>query len=519
MGPLWYNRGTGKLLKAFKNRALRRRESMYKKDRYHQLGLADFNQPIGLKMNPENRWVKKAAVIPWEEIENRYASLFPSDTGHPAKPLRMALGALIIQKQYDYADRELVEQITENPYYQYFIGLPGFQQEAPFVPSLLVEFRKRLTDDILGEINEMIIAYNHPDDHTPGGSIGNETEHKDKGDEENKGTLILDATCAPQQIAYPQDINLLNEGRENLEEIIDIICYEYNIQPKPRTYRQKARKDYLTLARRKKRTTRLIRKAIKQQLQYIRRDLGYIDKFLAEGKSLSTKHSERLEVIRKVYEQQKTMYETRTHSVPDRIVSISQPYIRPIVRGKAKNPTEFGAKLDLSIDNEGMARIEKQSFDAYNESDVLIGAIERYVQREGHYPERVLVDKIYRNRRNLTFCKDHGIQISGPPLGRPRKDPTIDKKREYTDTVDRIEVERRFSLAKRCYGLGLIRTKLDTTTRSSIALSIIAMNVDRLTAYSLYEFLESIFQGTWLAVFCCSTAENATEPMLFKVAG
>ena len=166
-----------------------------------------------------------------------------------------------------------------------------------------------------------------------------------------------------------------------------------------------------------------------------------------------------------------------------------------------------------------MARIEKQSFDAYNESDVLIGAIERYEQRAGHYPERVLVDKIYRNRKNLEFCKKHGIQISGPPLGRPRKDPTIDKKREYTDAVDRIEVERRFSLAKRCYGLGLIRTKLDTTTRSSIALSIVAMNVDRLTAFSLCEFLESIFQGAWLAVFYCSAAENAIEPMRLEMAG
>ena len=130
---------------------------MYKKDRLRQLGLADFNQPIGLKMNPENRWVKKAETIPWPAIEDRYAELFPSSTGMPAKPLRLALGSLIIQKQYDYSDRELVEQLTENPYYQFFIGLPGYQQEPPFVPSLLVEFRQRLTAAILGEINEMII--------------------------------------------------------------------------------------------------------------------------------------------------------------------------------------------------------------------------------------------------------------------------------------------------------------------------------------------------------------------------
>ena len=488
---------------------------MYKKDRLRQFGLTDFNMPIGLKMNPENRWVKKAAVIPWDEIEDRYADLFPGKTGKPAKPLRMALGSLIIQKQYDYSDRELVEQITENPYYQFFIGLPGYQQEAPYVPSLLVEFRKRLTDEILGEINEMIIAHNHPDEPGAGGTLGgsphDDTPSEDKGTAPNKGTLMLDATCAPQYIEFPQDINLLNEAGENLEEIIDTICYEYN-EPKPRTYRVNARKDYLALAKRKKRSGKLIRKAIKKQLQYVRRDLGYIDGFLAEGKILSKKHEERLAVIRKVYEQQKFMYENRQHSVPDRIVSISQPYIRPIVRGKAKTPTEFGAKLDLSIDNNGMARIEKTSFDAYNESEVLIDAIERYRERNGFYPERVLVDKIYRNRKNLAFCKEHGIRISGPALGRPKKDPRNDKKQEYTDAVDRIEIERRFSLAKRCYGLGLIKTKLDTTTRSSIALSVIAMNVDRLTLFSLLEFLESIFQGAIPDIFCYSGYENGIEP-------
>ena len=99
------------------------------------------------------------------------------------------------------------------------------------------------------------------------------------------------------------------------------------------------------------------------------------------------------------------MYDNNTHSVPDRIVRISQPYIRPIVRGKAKSPTEFGAKLDASIDEKEMARIERLSFDAYNESDVLIYAIKNYKQRTGHYTERVLVDKIYRNRINRDFCK------------------------------------------------------------------------------------------------------------------
>ena len=460
---------------------------MYKKDRNRQFTLEDFNQPIGLKMNPENRWIKKADLIPWDEIEERYAKLFPSHKGMPAKPLRVALGSLLIQKEYNYSDRELVEQIKENPYYQYFIGLPGYRYEQAYAPSLLVEFRKRLTDEILGEINEMIINFN------PSENSNNEDDDDDD-DSKNGGTLILDATCAPQNISYPQDINLLNESREKLEKMIDTICYEYN-EPKPRTYRKNARKDYLALAKQKKRSKKSIRKAIKKQLQYVRRDIDFIETFLKEGKSLSFKDRANFEVIRKVYEQQLYMHKNKIHTVSDRIVSISQPYIRPIVRGKAKTPTEFGAKLDLSIDNQGMARLERLSFDAYNEADVLIVATENYKARTGRYPSRILVDKIYRNRKNLAYCKEHGIRISGPALGRPKKDLVIDKKQEYEDIVDRIEIERKFSLAKRSFGLGLIKTKLDVTTRSSIALSIIAMNVERLAAFSFVKFFVSIFQA------------------------
>lgn len=462
---------------------------MYKFDRNHQFTLSDFNQPIGLKMNPENRWVKKSATIPWKEIEERYASLFPSGTGMPAKPLQMALGSLLIQKQYDYSDRELVEQIRENPYYQYFIGLPGYQDKAPFVPSLLVEFRKRLTDEILIEINEMIAQYNSSDEPPAGGG----TDGNDDISPENKGTMILDATCAPQQISYPQDINLLNEARENLESILDTVCYEYNYR-RPRMYRQNARKDYLSLAKCRKRSSKKIQRAIKKQLQYVRRDLGYIDAFLeTDDVEFTEKQLRRIDVIREVFKQQEYMYRNKTHSVKNRIVSISQPYIRPIVRGKVKAPTEFGAKLDMSIDEKGYARLEKLSFDAYNEQDVLISSVKNYKTRTGHYPERVLVDQIYRNRGNIAFCKVHNIRISGPALGRPKKMSKEEKQQSYNDSVDRIEVERGFSLAKRCYGLGLIRTKLDTTTRSSIALSIIAMNLDHLTAVHFDLYLISIF--------------------------
>ena len=465
---------------------------MYRFDREHQLSFTDFNQPLGMKMNPNNRWVKKAALIPWDTIEIEYAKLFPSKTGMPAKPLRMALGSLLIQKQYQYADEELLEQLRENPYYQYFIGLAGYTDEYPFVPSLLVEFRKRLSEDILNEINEMIIEYAQQQA-TNGSDDNSDDEHKSNGtggshdDNKNEGTLILDATCAPQNIKYPQDIELLNESREKLEEMLSRLCDEHNFF-RFRMYREKARKDYLSLAKCRKRGVKKISKAIKKQLQYIRRDLGYMDVLInANNVELSDKDRALLDVLEKVYEQQKYMFDNNTHSVEDRIVSISQPYIRPIVRGKVKSPVEFGAKLDLSVDEMGMSRIEKLSFDSYNENSVLKTAVENYKERTGHYPERILADQIYRSRDNISYCNSLGIRLSGKRLGRPRKesDSKAEKLTAYKDNTDRIEVERKFSLAKRKFGLGLLLTKREDTTRSSITLSVIAMNIDRLAAMLL----------------------------------
>lgn len=237
--------------------------------------------------------------------------------------------------------------------------------------------------------------------------------------------MIVDATCAPSNIRYPQDVSLLNEARENAETLLDVL-HDPADGKKPRTYRKRARKDYLKYTRCRKHTAKMTRKAIGKQLAYLRRDLDAIDGKLSLGKNLPPRQTERLGTIRAVYEQQKYMYDNRTHSVPDRIVSVSQPFVRPIVRGKAGKPVEFGAKLDISV-IDGWTRLECCSFDAYNEAGNLREMAERFRAREGHYPSRILADKIYRNRENLSYCKAHGIRLSGPALGRPKKGETRDK--------------------------------------------------------------------------------------------
>ena len=452
---------------------------MYKY-RSKQISLTDFNTPVGMKLNPDNRWVKKAELIPWDEIEQRYAKLFTNRKGNVAKPLRLALGACIIQAEYGYSDEEVVLQIQETAYLQFFCGYTEYNDEKPpFDPSLMVYFRKRLTPEILGEINEMIIR---------------NSESKENSDDEdksnppsNKGTMIVDATCAPSQIKYPQDTELLNEAREITEKVIDELHIPGNGK-KPRTYRKKARKQYLQIARSKKRTAKKVRKAIGQQLSYIKRNLKIIENLPIKTDNLSKQLRTKLETVKKLYEQQKYMYDNHTHSVPDRIISISQPWLRPIVRGKAKAPVEFGAKLDISVVN-GFTRLEYHSFDAYNEALKLSDMIERYKERTGSYPERILADKIYRNRENLAYCAERKIRLSGPALGRPKKDEIRDKKQDYIDEAERVEVERKFSLAKRKCGIGLIVTRLKETTCHCLAMSVLLLNLRKIGKVLLTIFL------------------------------
>ena len=423
-----------------------------------QISLADFKQPVGMNLKERNRWVKKAQTIPWLEIEKRYAALFTNRKGNVAKPLRLALGACIIRAEYGFSDEETALMIQENPYLQYFCGYPGYDDEKlPFDPSLMVYFRKRLTPEVLGEINEMIVRDAKE-------RQVKEAESKDDDDDSdgqpgtggNSGTMILDATCAPSNIRYPQDVSLLNEARENAETLLDVL-HDPADGKKPRTYR----------------------KAIGKQPAYLRRDLNAIDGKLSLGKNLPPRQAERLDTIRTVYEQQKYMYDNRTHSVPDRIVSVSQPFVRPIVRGKAGKPVEFGAKLDISV-VDGWTRLECCSFDAYNEAGNLREMAERFRAREGHYPSRILADKIYRNRENLSYCKAHGIRLSGPAPGRPKKGETRDQAQDYRDECERVEVERRFSLAKRKCGMGLVTAKLRETAAHVIAMSVLVLNLRKI---------------------------------------
>jgi hypothetical protein len=215
---------------------------MYRKEDAHQLKFENFYLPFGGKLRRDNRWVILAGQIPWQTIERTYGQQFCDDNGAAAKPARMALGALIIKERLGVTDRETVEQICENPYLQYFLGLSEYTDQSPFHHSMMTHFRKRFDQAALAAINQSIVDT----------AMTAEPERVTNNDDtpSNQGKLIVDATCTPADVAYPTDLNLLNEAREKTEEMIDAMYAPFvGQEDKPRTYREKARKAYLAVAR------------------------------------------------------------------------------------------------------------------------------------------------------------------------------------------------------------------------------------------------------------------------------
>ncbi|BAZ27632.1 transposase (plasmid) [Cylindrospermum sp. NIES-4074] len=474
---------------------------MYRKEQKQDTPPEEFELPFGGKLAADNRWVMLAEIIPWSEFEAEYAAIFTEETGAPAKTFRMALGALIIKEKLGISDREIVEQIRENPYLQYFIGMSAYSNNSPFDSSMMVHFRERIDMNLVNKLNQEIVKKAlESQEEAEVKSKKSEVEDS-KSEATNRGKLILDASCAPSDISYPTDLGLLNQARKQTEIIIDTL---YNsllgkTNNKPRTYRKRARKNYLAVARRRRPTVKQRREAIKKQLQYIKRNLAHIQQLIDSDASLlklSNRQYKMLLVVTEVYRQQLWLYENKNRSIEDRIVSLSQPHIRPIVRGKAAKNTEFGAKFSASC-FDGYVFLDHISWNNFNESGDLKSQVEAYKNYTGYYPESVHVDKIYRTRENRAWCQDRGIRISGPPLGRPPKNVSKENKKQAADD-ERIRncIEGKFGQGKRRFSLGRIMAKLPHTSLTSIAISFLVMNLSTLLSRLFWGFLCHFFRTT-----------------------
>lgn len=285
-----------------------------------------------------SRWEMAAEVIPWDIIEEEYAKSFGKE-GHVAYSSRLAFGALYIKERMNWSDEETVEQIRENPYLQMFLGFTDYRYDQPFDASLMVHFRKRFGKDFIMKINAEIIKADEKkknDDHRDGdGGTSSGVEEPPIESDDNKGKLILDATCTPADIKHPKDVDLLNDCRVSMDKIIDKLYSSIaGTITKPRTDRNEARKRYLRFIKGKKPRRQLIRKATREQIRYLRRNLKSVQILVDKGadtSQMTAREWKDIRVSHEVLRQQQQMYDSKEHRVADRIVSLSQPHIRAII--------------------------------------------------------------------------------------------------------------------------------------------------------------------------------------------
>lgn len=460
----------------------------------NQLVLAGFETPFEKELNPNNRWVVLARLIPWDEVCSIYHKhVGVSNTGRPPLNPRIVIGSLIIKHLCNLDDRETVDQISENIYMQYFLGYSSFSNEAPFDPSLFVEFRKRLGIDNVNAMNERIVAIKTRLE-SEQKADRSKTDDDDNNDEptnsNNKGRVIFDATACPQDIAYPTDLDLLSDARELSEQLIDLLYDPMLHEAKPRTYREIARKKYLQTAQKKNKSRKIIRKALRTQLGFLRRNIKSIHKLLDAYSTIPLKPKEYkyLLVIQTLYDQQMQMFKTKTHSIEHRIVSIHQPHVRPIVRGKSQAKVEFGAKIHVSI-IDGISFLDELSWDAFNEGSHMMNYVEQYHKRFGCYPRELLADQIYCTRENRAALKKYGIKLLAKPLGRPSAVHI------HVSPGERNPIEGKFGQAKTGYGLNRIKARLKGTSEVWIACIFLVLNLVKLAGVALPCFFVKQYNG------------------------
>jgi len=465
----------------------------------NQLSLSLFKHPFHQDLDKENRWVKLAELITWDELASVYASKLRSNEGRKSVDIRHVLGALIVKHKLKLDDRGTIEMIQENIYLQYFCGLKEFTTKAIFDPSLFVDIRKRLGGLEFEKFNQLVISKS---EQIKPHQARIKKSKKDNNDTppKNKGTLKVDATVADQEIKFPTDVDLLNTSRENLERMLDKMYNAKKDKTKPRTYKRIARTKFLKISKKKKKSKKEIRRAIKTQLQYVKRDLKYIDDYISKNRSdrLSKRDKRLLQNIRKIYQQQLWMRENKK-SHPNRIVSVYQEYVRPIVRGKARHNTEFGAKINVSEVN-GFCRIDRLNWEAYNESVDIKLQVYNYYNTYNCFPAELLADRIYLTRENRKFLKELNIKIYGKPLGRPKQQTktSAQRYRDRKKEAQRNHIEGKFGQGKRGYGLNNIMARRKDTSESWINSIIFIMNLQKLLkiaekyGYFLYSFLKSL---------------------------
>jgi hypothetical protein len=416
--------------------------------------------PFGGKLDPENRWLKIAKLIPWDEIECKYKKFF-SEKGRPSLDSRLVIGILLLKHMTGFSDDDIVKLVNENPYMQVFCGLDQFATEPLLNSSSLSKIRKRLGKKYFAELERKTYEV-----------LIERKIIKGKG-------VLLDATVFPEHVRYPTDTGLLNEARE--WTVSQIKSLGNSLGKKLRTYCRKAHKEYLNFSKKKSRSRKLIQKTRKSLLQYLRRNVkqmqSLLDEAVQQGVKIKEKVLDRFDVVRTVLDQQFEMYREKKNRIDDRIVSLHRPWTRPIVRGKSGDKkVEFGPKAALSY-VDGFVFLDHISSDNFAEAALVNTQIEHYESLFGHKPPYATADKIYGNRENRKLLKKNEIRDAFEPLGRKARNKNPADRWRKQKQRERNRIEGSFGHGKNHFALDKIKYYIEDGPEIWARLGLLSMNL------------------------------------------
>ncbi|MCD6117229.1 transposase [bacterium] len=346
--------------------------------------------------------------------------------------------------------------------------MEDFRSRPPFHHTSLSNARKRLGEKEFDEFEAYMIE-----------SLVRDKLIKPKG-------FHVDATVFESNITYPYDSGLLNKSREFC--VTQIRKLSRIVGCKIRTYCRKAKKEYRSFQKKKRKTKKEIRRMNKSLLQYLRRNMSQLTELIAEvevkGHMVSGKILEGFETVEHIYAQQKKMYADRTHSIEGRIVSLSKPYVRPIVRGKSGKTVEFGMKGNLSY-VDGFLFLDHHDYENFHEGTKFQESVEKFSTRFDKDPFWASGDQIYGTRENRMYLKQRkdvdGVEIktSMKPLGRPKtgKAANNNKRWRRKKQRERNRIEGAFGVTKEHNLLKQVRAKRPDTELSWINMGLLSRNL------------------------------------------
>jgi hypothetical protein len=421
-----------------------------------------FEQPINLQLTAfyNTPLGHLYQAIPFDELSKQVPAPARAISDKGCKPwfdVKGGIALQILKSYYRCSDAMLIEQLNGNWQMQMFCGILLRQGEQIKDKDIVGRWRSHLSKKL--DMDKLQLS----------------CVQQWKPFMEHTHTGFCDATVYESYIEYPTDAKLLWRSCCDVYQMIKYKRKELKLRH-TRINHEKRKAQYLSFAKRRKKSRRQSKKVCKLLLKYLVRLMDQLDELLQQHKAaLSGYHYSRLNTITKVKEQQWQLHFGKQATVPNRIVSLHKPYVRPIVRGKEVKPVEFGAKVNMLL-VDGISFIEHFSYDNFNEGTRLQSTI-HLQQRYFGACHQMGADAIYGTNHNRSYCTQNNIATSFTPKGKEGK--LKEQKSQMRSILGKIRstvMEGSFGNEKNHYQMNKIKAKTQGNEKVWIFFSLLTCN-------------------------------------------